>query len=183
MKPKAIRPHEEEHVQQALAEVLGVPDLVAFDIVRTLFQVGNLIERAGGHPLKDGNLSSARLRLLVRLVVTERLGQPEGLSPTMLSRCHHVSRNTVSALLRGLEQQGLIERAVDTEDRRRFYIRLTPAGREVALVQAPRFAAHINYLFATLTAKEREALLRLLGKVRDALLDICQGGPDNRERE
>ena len=182
MKPVAACAHQDERVRVALAEVFGVPDLAAFDIARTLFQIGNLIDRTCGHSLRDGNLSSARLRLLVRLLVTERLGQPEGVSPTMLSRCHHVSRNTVSALLRGLEGQGLIEREVDAEDRRKFHIRLTPAGRDAALVQAPRFAAHMDGLFASLTAEERQTLLRLLGKVRNALLNMCQRGPENQER-
>ena len=65
------------------------------------------------------------------LYVEEQRGKSLGLPPSYLSRCQDVTKNTISVLLRGLEDQGWIERTLDPDDRRVFRIRLTPAGREL----------------------------------------------------
>lgn len=162
-----------ERAREVVAEVLGIEDTTAFDLAKLLHHIGNLMERVTECAMDDDTLSNARLRLLVPLLIAERLGHPAEISPTMLSRYSNVSRNTISALLRGLEEQGLVTREVDADDRRRFHIRLTPLGREVAMERAPRFVAHTESLFADLTADERETLLRLLTKVRDTLVSKC----------
>ncbi len=166
-------PIKEALARRIVIETLGVRDVAAFDLASVLFQIRNLMERLGDCVLKEGHLSSARLLLLIKLVVAERMGHADDISPTMLSRYSNVSRNTISALLRGLEAQGLIMRALDPADRRRVHIRLTDAGRELVAAQAPRFTAHAEGLFAHLTKEEREMLLHLLEKVRNALVERC----------
>lgn len=56
------------------------------------------------------NCQAPRWGLLMRLYIEEVSGNMSGLSPSQLSHYQHVSKNTVSALLRGLEEQGLIAR-------------------------------------------------------------------------
>lgn len=168
------KPHlKDPRARQVVVEVLGITNLEAFHIAEMLFHIGNLMERANELALKDSPLSSARLRLLMPLLIAERLGESVNISPTMLSRLNNVSRNTISALLRSLEEQGLITRELDADDRRKFLIRLTDAGRARVLEQAPQFGAFTQGLFANLTAAERETLLRLLNKVRDTLIAHC----------
>ena len=58
------------------------------------------------------------------------------MSPTHLSRCQSVSKNTISSLIGGLEEQGLVERELDRDDKRVFRIHLTDAGRQA--VRRPR---------------------------------------------
>ncbi len=156
-----------DEIRQAIIEILGTENAVLFDLLGMLGRIRHLIERAGEIHVKGHDLSMARAGLLMRLLVFERMGRK--ISPSELSKCHRVSRNTISALLSGLEDQGLIERAIDPADRRRFYIHLTDAGRDVALEELPRHARHISTMFADLTQEEIETLLRLLQKVCNTL--------------
>src|SRR5690606_32475966 len=48
--------------------------------------------------------------------------------PTVVSRATGIPPSTVSRLLRSLEGRGLVERAVDPEDLRRFRVSLTRDG-------------------------------------------------------
>ena len=107
--------------------------------------------------------------LLFRLLAEERSGCGEGISPTHLSQRQNVSKNTISVLLRGLEEQGLIERALVPDDRRAFQIRLTDAGRTLVETTAPAHIAFLNAVAAGLTAEENAQLIELLQKLHRSL--------------
>lgn len=159
-----------EHVRRAIAETMGIEDLTLFDILRTFGIVHHKLDQIGEMIIAEPDISMARHRLLMRLRVAEKLGHK--VSPTELSHYRHVSRNTISALLKGLEDQGLIERTLDPEDRRRFYIQLTDIGRETVEKLSPRMAVYVNEVFSALTPEERDTLLALLNKLRGILAQI-----------
>ena len=92
-----------------------------------------------------------------------------GISPTHLSRCQNVSKNTISSLLRGLEDQGLVERTLDPADRRGFHIRLTESGRVLVRTTVPEHLAFLNTLAADLTPADRDQLLALLDKLHRSI--------------
>ena len=96
-------------------------------------------------------------------------GVTAGVTPTHLSRIRNVSKNTISALLRGLEEQGLIERALDPEDRRGFRIRLTEAGRDLVRSTSPQHLARLNLLASGLTPDEQRQLVELVRKLYRSL--------------
>jgi DNA-binding MarR family transcriptional regulator len=106
---------------------------------------------------------------MMRLLVEEEMGNPEGVTPTVLSHFQRVSKNTVSALLRGLEEQGLIQRDLDPADLRVFRIQLTNAGRELVLKTTPRRIEWINELLGGLEPEERVQLAALLEKLSRTL--------------
>ena len=107
----------------------------------------------------------------MRLFADEMRHGPGGLSPTYLSKCQEVSKNTISSLLRGLEAQGLIERALDRADLRGFRIQLSGAGREMVRANAPQHFQELNELLAGLTAAERSELIGLLDKLYRSLVE------------
>jgi DNA-binding MarR family transcriptional regulator len=162
-----------DRLHDAVAELMGY-DRRIIDILGLLVQIVKLMEHHSDCMLGDEHLSTARVRLLTRLWVGEVLGEEE-VSPTDLSRYHNVSRNTISALLAALEDQALIERAIDPDDRRRFHIRLTDAGRDLARERAPMIGAQARAWFADIPAEERQMLLRLLRKVRTGLVSAHCG--------
>ena len=104
----------------------------------------------------------------MRLFGKEKLGEL-AVSPTDLSRTQQVSRNTISAHLRALEEQGLIEREVDREDLRQFRIRLTTSGRALIESTMPSYLAFLDDLAGDLTPDEREQLRTLLRKLHGSL--------------
>ena len=76
------------------------------------------------------------------------------MSPTHLSRCQNVSKNTISSLIGGLEEQGLVERELDRTDKRVFRIHLTDAGRQAVQETAPDHVAYLNALAGGLERKK-----------------------------
>lgn len=168
--------------ERTMLEVFGIEDTRMLDLFHRLKAVAHLLDHLIGEYRKDGTLSHARMRLLIRLVVDSRLGVKSGLSPSELSRFLGVSRNTISALLNGLEEQGLIERQLHPTDRRQFIIQITPAGHALVRERAPAFADFVTSLFDSLSPDETQTLSTLLDKLYNnlarqaAALDIRLSG-------
>jgi DNA-binding MarR family transcriptional regulator len=154
-----------------MSEVFNVQDTEVLDLFHHLKAVSHLLSYLIGEYRKDGKLSQARMRLLIRLVIDNKLGIDAGLQPSALSESLGVSRNTVSALLNGLQEQGLIERHLHPTDRRQFLIRITPAGCDLVYTRAPQFAAFIASLFEHLSPDERHTLFALLDKLYSRMLE------------
>jgi DNA-binding MarR family transcriptional regulator len=163
-------PHE-AILREGLGDLMTGIDPTGFEIVRLLRAVGNQYAQEAATAHDGVALSGPRWLLLLRLYVEEGRGQHPGLPPSYLSRCQDVTRNTISVLLRGLEEQGWIERRLDPDDRRVFRIRLTAAGRELIRATAPARLAHLNYLIDGLSPEERRQLVRLLTKLHRSLTD------------
>jgi DNA-binding MarR family transcriptional regulator len=80
-----------------------------------------------------------------------------------------VTPRSVTKLVDGLEQEGLVVREPHPHDRRISMIRLTPQGMLVCKESALANHAAITSLYEHLTAKEREQLGQILQKLLDAL--------------
>jgi len=152
-----------------LLEAWGVEQSRGMELMRALIGSARMLEVMADHGLQKTGLSLPRLRLLLWLAVEEQGGNPAGISPSVLSHYQHISKNTVSALLASLEEQGLIERTLSQADKRSFNIRLTKAGRERIRAALPRHGEYINEVLAELTAEEQKTLLKLLQKLQQAL--------------
>ncbi len=112
--------------------------------------------------LESTGLSYAQYRVLMSLLFCEWKGECGGLNPSEISTHQGTSRNTISSLIRNLEDEGMIERQLDNEDRRRFNIHLTEAGRRKVLDHAGQHIQMIDKLFSVLSPEEIETLSVLL---------------------
>jgi DNA-binding MarR family transcriptional regulator len=167
-------PDHEAHtaaMRSLIHELAGEADTAGLEIMRLIHLVANAYATAVDEQLREAGLSGPRWGLLFRLLAEERCGCLDGVSPTRLSHHQNVSKNTISALLGGLEEQGLIERGLAPDDRRGFRIRLTAAGRQAVQSTAPAHLTFVNYLSAGLTADEREQLTVLLAKLHWSLVN------------
>jgi len=163
-------PHE-AMLREGLGDLMSGIEPTGFEIVRLLRAIGNQYAQAAATTHDGAGLSGPRWLLLLRLYVEEERGKRLGLPPGYLSRCQDVTKNTISVLLRGLEEKGWIERSLDPDDRRVFRIRLTPAGRELIRTSAPTHLAHLNALVDDLGAEEKTQLIQLLTKLHRSLTD------------
>ncbi len=161
-------------VDEALADIFALHDMRSFYLYRKLQRVNHLLRHLVDKFRSADKLSHARMRLLIRLEVNDRLKVDEGILPSELSRWLGVSRNTVSALLNGLEEQGLITRQPHPTDRRRVEIHITEAGREQVREYAPPMGAFLDGIFKSLTPEERDTLLGLLEKLQETLLEQAE---------
>jgi len=157
-----MRSHMREQVRALVGADETIEGLELSGMIRGL---ANLYEAAEVPPDSPLDLSGPRWFLLMRLLGEERDGNCDGVTPTSLSHNQNVSKNTISSLLRGLEEQGLIQRAIDPVDKRIFRIQLTDHGRELMEVAAPLRIRHLNRLTSGLTPAEQEQLIGLLAKL------------------
>lgn len=177
------RPKEEEqdhihmmqdHVREHVRELTGLEDTSGIELFGLMRMMMNLCEAIETEHLRELDVSGPRWGLLMRLFAEEQDGGVDGITPSSLSRFQRVSRNTISALLRGLEEQGLIQRALDRSDRRRFRIQLTAAGRQLLESTAPKRIEHLNRMVSGLSRAEREQLIALLSKLYRSLRAASQ---------
>ncbi len=158
-------------IHEHLTRLFNVEDIGGIRLFGALQHVAHLSRLLDSRRGEDQELSGPRWMLLLRLLVEELLGESDGLTPTMLSQTQRVSKNTISALLRGLEGQGLIERHTDSVDLRTFRIHLTDVGRDYVRSTAPGRIAGLNALLSGLDSQEQEQLITLLEKLRRSLVD------------
>lgn len=169
--PKLQIEEIDQKFRHHMSELTGGADLQGVEIAGLIRRIANAYEISHEKHMADCDLSGPRLLLLFRLEWEVRKGNKNGVTPTALSREQRVSRNTISALLNGLESQGLIERRLDPDDRRGFRIYLTDLGRKIVTVNAPRMIDHHKRLVGTLTAKEQNQLIELLTRLYAGLVD------------
>lgn len=156
-------------LKESFGDLMAGIEPAGFEIVRLLRAVGNQYAQEAAITGLGAAMSGPRWLLLLRLYVEEQRGEQQGVPPGYLSRCQDVGKNTISVLLRGLEQDGWVERTLDPDDRRVFRIRLTSAGRDLIQATAPARLAHLNNLAADLSSSERTELIRLLSKLYRSL--------------
>ena len=117
----------------------------------------------GKHGLSQGRF--------LTLIVMNRTPD-EAISPSTLAEKVGVKRATMTGLLDGLEQKGLVKRLAHPEDRRKVSIRLTDEGRQVLDEMLPDYYSRITKLMVNLTENERQNLVSILGKVNQGLLTL-----------
>jgi DNA-binding MarR family transcriptional regulator len=103
----------------------------------------------------SGDLPLSKLMLLAALL---RLGGTA--SPTELGTAEGLRSSNVAALLRELEQEGMVRREADAGDRRRLHVVITDAGAEAVLANRSRREAWMaEAVGACLSAEERAQLI------------------------
>jgi DNA-binding MarR family transcriptional regulator len=158
--------------RQAFKQLLrqhGVEDLHGLELMRLAHMIAHTYEHIIDEELSHARLSGPRWGLLLRLWGAEKLGHAS-VRPTQLSLAQNVSKNTISSHLRSLEDQGLIEREIDQDDKRQFRIRLSDAGRAVVEATMPNHLEFLNTLTAELTRAEIEQLQHLMFRLFQSLV-------------
>lgn len=111
------------------------------------------------------HLTGADFAVLATMV---RLGAT-ALSQTQLMTELNLTAGTISVRVDRLVRDGLVERRRDESDRRGWQVTLTRRGRAVFEACAPDHLANAARLINGLSAREREELAALLGKLLRSL--------------
>ncbi len=91
---------------------------------------------------------------------------PQGLKMGELSKRMMVTGGNVTGITDLLEQEGLVERVGDPNDRRAWVVRLTRAGKRGFTAMAQEHERWIVEAFAGLSAREMTAVAGLLGRLK-----------------
>lgn len=162
------------HLKQHVERLIPGVDIQGLEMSTLIRMLANDYSAIVNQQTDSGELSGPRMGILMHLMVAEERGKVAGTNPTTLSHFQNVKKNTISSLLRGLEENGLIERTLDPNDKRVFLIRITPAGKDLVRSVAPRRLQLINDLSAGLTSAEKSQLIELLNKLRLSMRDRAE---------
>ena len=127
--------------------------------------VSHGLMKIGEESLAASGLSYAQYRILMSLYSAAEIDNRQELNPSEISQRQGTSRNTISALIRSLEEAGLIERQLDQQDRRKFNIRLTQLGLQMVQEHGRQHIRSIAAGFSALSGEEQETLSGLLIKL------------------
>jgi DNA-binding MarR family transcriptional regulator len=128
--------------------------------------IGAESRRRWTRALRSAGLRSSHFGVLMTLGLLgeasqRRVGLAIGIDP----------RNLVG-LMDQLQGRGLIERRIDSGDRRRHAVRLTPLGHELLIDMRKAGESEERELLAALEVPERKELTRLLTKLLPGLGEI-----------
>lgn len=105
--------------------------------------------------------------------------------PTDLCRMMGVSTPRITVILNKMEEDGLIERALSSTDRRRIIVRLTEKGQERVRNRDQESYYYFEKVFEKLGQKDTEALLRSLQAMEEvyeeAYTEILQSRKSGRK--
>ena len=149
----------------------------AVRLMDNMFSVSRLIHHVGESGLNKAGMSLAQYRILMHLFFAENMGERKELNPSEISDRQGVSRNTISSLIRNLEDEGLIARTLDQQDRRKFNISLTEDGRSLVSQYAREHLGRVSQCFGGLTADEQETLSQLLTKISVHVTAVRESQP------
>lgn len=102
------------------------------------------------------------------------LSRHSGIDQISLARLLGLDRSTTGMVVGRLEERQLLRRAVDTADKRKRLLELTPAGEKLLTRAQPVVRRAQDRLFAPFSAEERELLVRLL----DRLIEIDEAAEE-----
>lgn len=130
-------------------------------------EINDELARRANNALRADGMTLSQMGVLVHLDEA-----PDGLMTIgELGRELHVTQPTMSGLVNRLEKKKLVKVLGDPADRRVRNILITEQGRGVCRRGEEHMRQHEERLLHDLAPDERGEFLRLLGKVRDGLLE------------
>ena len=138
--------------------------------------VSRTMHHMGEQSVEDAGLSFAQYRVLMHLFFAEKMDDCAELNPSEISDRQGVSRNTMSSFIRNLEEEGLVERRLDPNDRRRFKISLTDSGRALVTQHTGDHLRSLDESFSALSPDEQTTFLNLLRKLGSHVMTVRDGG-------
>ncbi len=91
---------------------------------------------------------------------------PDGLRMGELSKRMMVTGGNITGITDQLEQEGLVMRVSDKQDRRAYSVKLTSAGRKAFKTMASVHEAWVAELFAGLNTEQKNQMISLLSSVK-----------------
>ena len=133
---------------------------------RTKVPLAFLLAQVGAHAAMRFGERISRLNLTPPDAgILRMLGASGGLSQQELSTRLGIHPSRLVAILDALQEQRLVERQSNIDDRRQYALHLTEKGRETLSELGPIGREHTESLCASLTAAEREQLGEFLQKI------------------
>ena len=139
-------------------------------------EIGRLVGRSLREKTEKAGMNDSYRPFIHNLYERDDMTQLE------LAKLTHLTAPTVSVTLQKMEQNGLITRTPDPQDMRQIRVRLTQQGRELHHIVVEIVKETEQNVLSGVTPEEQELLKKLLGKMRDNLLNE-RSGKTNHETD
>jgi DNA-binding MarR family transcriptional regulator len=128
-----------------------------------ILRVGSDLSDALDALLDQHGLLQGRWWVLILLMREDSLTS----TPSDLAEKAGVSRATMTGLVDSLERDGLVQRLTDASDRRKFSIKLTPAGQDKLDDVMPNYYQKVKNLMSVLSQQQRNDVVLALKLLSD----------------
>lgn len=133
---------------------------------RMIMEISRLLRFRARQGEEEGVMAQNTARIVLsHLAVRDNLNQLD------LVKLTRLKAPTVSVLLRRMEQEGYVKRLPDEHDRRAMRVSLSEKGREFDRRHLSRISTNDQTAMRGIDAEDQEALVRLLSRIRDNLLE------------
>lgn len=168
---------QSDFVDESVAEwsrLVPDQDMIGLDIAQRLVWSGRL-----AHRIMDRSSISAGFgrRGDYEVLALLRRNEPDLLTPVEVAKKLLSSQSGMTGKLDRLEQQGLIQRLPDPEDRRVVRLRVTDSGRELINTAFMSSLELYESMLQELSGDERAQLASLLAKLLRRLDHLAQPRP------
>jgi DNA-binding MarR family transcriptional regulator len=152
-------------ILEKFAERYPDADVTAISSFLYLLRVATDLSNALDACLLKHDLLQGRWWVLILLMREDNLTS----TPSILADKIGVSRATMTGLLDGLAQSGLVERVFAEQDRRSVQIKLTPTGQAKLDVVMPDYYKRLRQCMRGLDEAKRKQLVELLSLVNGGI--------------
>jgi DNA-binding MarR family transcriptional regulator len=145
------------------ADIRAIMDFVY--LLRAASDISEALDKL----LAKHGLLQGRWWILVLLLREEDLTS----NPSDLAEKAGVTKATMTGFIDGLEREGLVLRLMDPDDRRKFLIRMTPAGQQKMDAVMPDYYRKVQALMSVVDISGREAMVNGMRQLA-AHLDVMK---------
>ena len=145
--------------------------------VRLLAECIQGFERYTSEAIRNVGLTSPQFDIIATL------GNTPGMNYKELGEKTLITKGTLTGVIERLEQKGLVSREQSPDDKRSYFVRLTPEGERTFEDVFPRVIGHGKQLFASYGEEDFEALDAQLRLLRDTIRDGSARSPSTFDSE
>ncbi|WP_229417997.1 MarR family winged helix-turn-helix transcriptional regulator [Massilia sp. Root351] len=120
-------------------------------------------ERLSGEHVRECGLTHAQFDIIATL------GNTEGMSYKELGDKTLITKGTMTGVIERLEQKGLVERVRSLDDKRSWFIRLSPQGEQVFREVFPKVISRGGEVFAGYSDDDFAALEKTLSGLKQVI--------------
>jgi MarR family 2-MHQ and catechol resistance regulon transcriptional repressor len=133
--------------------------------VRLLAECLQGFERFSGESVRQSGLTHAQFDIIATL------GNTAGMTYKELGERTLITKGTLTGVIERLEQKGLVARQRSCDDKRSFFVSLTPCGESLFQEVFPKVVAHGKQLFAPYTEADFDTMDQALRKLKQLIAD------------
>jgi DNA-binding MarR family transcriptional regulator len=131
--------------------------------IRLLAECMQGFERLSGEHVRECGLTHAQFDIIATL------GNTEGMSYKELGDQTLITKGTLTGVIERLEQKGLVERQRSLDDKRSWFIRLSPQGEQVFRDVFPKVISRGGAVFASYSDEDFAALEKTLSGLKQVI--------------